>query len=150
MKNAILFVFINGIMIFFLNNNNNNNNNNTFTSKEISFLLIFFTFIFIMIFFKYKIKYLYFFTMIFFYINLIYCIYPNLFALNLFKFHGRLGIKDPTLMNVAMAEILLWRLISGKYDWWKKIIKKNTLRDIGKYIWIMFLKLERCLPFGIL
>jgi hypothetical protein len=29
------------------------------------------------------------------------------------KTHGSLGIKDPSLMNLAMSAKLLWRLITG-------------------------------------
>jgi hypothetical protein len=44
------------------------------------------------------------------------------------KSHGGLGIKDHSLMNLAMGDKLLWRLISGKYDLWKKIIHKKIFR----------------------
>jgi hypothetical protein len=41
------------------------------------------------------------------------------------KSHGGMGNKDHSLMNLAMGFKLLWRLISGKYDLWKKIIQKK-------------------------
>jgi hypothetical protein len=31
------------------------------------------------------------------------------------KMNGGLGIKDPTLVNVALGAKLLWRMISGDY-----------------------------------
>jgi hypothetical protein len=38
------------------------------------------------------------------------------------KERGGLGIKDLTVMNFALGEKLLWRLISSTVDWWKKIL----------------------------
>jgi hypothetical protein len=39
--------------------------------------------------------------------------------------HGNLGIKDHILMNLAMGAKLLWHLITGKYDWSKKILHEK-------------------------
>jgi hypothetical protein len=33
------------------------------------------------------------------------------------KTHGGVGIKDPTLMNLAMGTKILWRLVTKRYDW---------------------------------
>jgi hypothetical protein len=41
------------------------------------------------------------------------------------KNHGGLGIREPTLMNIAMGDKLLWRLIIGNLTWWKKAIWKK-------------------------
>jgi hypothetical protein len=35
-----------------------------------------------------------------------------------------LGIRDPALLNLAMGE-MVWRLIIGKVDWWKKVFWKK-------------------------
>lgn len=43
------------------------------------------------------------------------------------KSHGDMGIKDPSLMNLALGAKLLCRLVVGRYDWWKKFSSKNTL-----------------------
>lgn len=43
-----------------------------------------------------------------------------------------LGIKGPTLMNIAMGAKLIWRLITSKLDWWKKIIWKKYLQGNWK------------------
>jgi hypothetical protein len=37
------------------------------------------------------------------------------------KTHGGLGILDPTLSNLDLGEKILWRLVSGKKEWWKKV-----------------------------
>jgi hypothetical protein len=38
---------------------------------------------------------------------------------------GILGMKDTSLMNIEMGAKMIWRLITGKLDWWKKIISKK-------------------------
>jgi len=38
------------------------------------------------------------------------------------KRHGGLGILDPTLSNLSLGDKILWRLISDKVDWWKKVL----------------------------
>jgi hypothetical protein len=37
------------------------------------------------------------------------------------KIHGGLGIRDPTLSNIALGAKILWRLVIGKQEWWKKV-----------------------------
>ena len=44
------------------------------------------------------------------------------------KHHGGLGIRDPELMNKAMGTKMIWRLISGRRDWWKEVIRKKYIR----------------------
>jgi len=41
------------------------------------------------------------------------------------KYQGGLGIKDPSLENLALGDKFLWRLISGKIEWWKKVLFKK-------------------------
>jgi len=36
------------------------------------------------------------------------------------KEFGGLGIRDPTLVNLALGANLLWRSITGKLTWWKR------------------------------
>jgi hypothetical protein len=38
------------------------------------------------------------------------------------KDRGGLGIRDLAMMNVAMGVKLLWRMITGKPSWWKKVL----------------------------
>jgi hypothetical protein len=38
-----------------------------------------------------------------------------------------LGIRDPGLSNLAMGEKILWNLVSGENDWWKRILQKKYL-----------------------
>jgi hypothetical protein len=46
------------------------------------------------------------------------------------KMHGGLGVKDPTLANLALGEKMLWRMISGDYANWKKtLVNKYFQRD---------------------
>lgn len=40
---------------------------------------------------------------------------------------GRLGIKDPNLLNISLGAKILWRLVSSQYDWWKKVILHKYL-----------------------
>jgi hypothetical protein len=41
------------------------------------------------------------------------------------KMHGGLGILDPRLMNLALGGKILWRIVTRKYDWWKKVLVKK-------------------------
>jgi hypothetical protein len=36
-----------------------------------------------------------------------------------------LGIKDPEVANTTMGAKLLWRILTGKKDWWKMTITKK-------------------------
>jgi hypothetical protein len=49
-----------------------------------------------------------------------------------------MGIKDPYYMNLVMGVKLVWRLIAGKVDWWKKDLWKKYFRRRRK-ICIVFL-----------
>jgi hypothetical protein len=49
------------------------------------------------------------------------------------KDRGGLGIRDPALLNLAMGGKMVWRLIIGKVDWWKKVFGKNISIQEGKY-----------------
>lgn len=40
---------------------------------------------------------------------------------------GGLGIKDLGLSNLAMGAKILWNLVSGRNDWWKRILKAKYL-----------------------
>jgi hypothetical protein len=44
--------------------------------------------------------------------------------------HEGLGVKDPMLMNISLGAKLLWRLLTGKNEWWKKtLLFKYFSRD---------------------
>ena len=43
------------------------------------------------------------------------------------KSHGGLGIMDPSLSNIALGEKILWRLVTGRQAWWKKVIVHKYL-----------------------
>jgi hypothetical protein len=45
------------------------------------------------------------------------------------KDRGGLGIKDPIWMNLALGSTLIWRMITGKLEWWKKIDTRSNLGD---------------------
>ena len=44
------------------------------------------------------------------------------------KFQGGLGIRDPELMCKAMGAKLVWRLVTGKKEWWKEVIRKKYIK----------------------
>jgi hypothetical protein len=48
------------------------------------------------------------------------------------KDRGRLGIKDPTIMNMALGAKLVWKLISRKLEWWKKVLLTKYFQGNGK------------------
>jgi hypothetical protein len=43
------------------------------------------------------------------------------------KSHGGLGILDPTLSNISLGDKILWRLVTGKKEWWKKVLVHKYL-----------------------
>jgi hypothetical protein len=45
------------------------------------------------------------------------------------KAHGGLEITDPMISNLALRKNILWRLVSGNQEWWKKVIKHKYLVD---------------------
>jgi hypothetical protein len=45
---------------------------------------------------------------------------------------GGLGIKDPLIMNMAMGENILWRLICRKLEWWNKALLKKYIQGNWK------------------
>jgi len=47
------------------------------------------------------------------------------------KEFGGLGIRDPTLVNLALGANLLWRSITGKLTWWKLdlLLQKSLLQQ---------------------
>ena len=44
------------------------------------------------------------------------------------KSHGGLGIRDPELTSKAMGAKLIWRLVSGKKEWWKEVLRKKYIK----------------------
>ena len=44
------------------------------------------------------------------------------------KSRGGLGIRDPEKMNKALGAKLIWRLVTGKKEWWKEVIRKKYIR----------------------
>lgn len=41
------------------------------------------------------------------------------------KEHGGYRIRDPSIMNLSLRVKIIWRLVSGRYDWWKNVLHKN-------------------------
>ena len=39
-----------------------------------------------------------------------------------------LGIRDPGMMNKALGDKLVWRLIYGKKEWWKEVIRRKYIK----------------------
>jgi hypothetical protein len=48
------------------------------------------------------------------------------------KIDGRLGIKDPMLMNMAVRAKLIRRSVTGKYDWWKQVLDSKYMEGPRK------------------
>ena len=44
------------------------------------------------------------------------------------KNQGGTGIRDPEHMGKAMGAKLVWRLISGRKEWWKEVIRKKYIK----------------------
>ena len=44
------------------------------------------------------------------------------------KSHGGLGIRDPEQMSKAMGAKITWRLVTGRKEWWKEVIRKKYIR----------------------
>ena len=44
------------------------------------------------------------------------------------KSQGGLGIRDLGLMSKAMGDKLIWKLITGKKEWWKEVLRKKYIR----------------------
>ena len=44
------------------------------------------------------------------------------------KSHGGLSIRDPEQMSKAMGAKLIWRLVTGRKEWWKEVIRKKYIR----------------------
>ena len=45
---------------------------------------------------------------------------------------GGAGIRDPTMMNLALGAKILWRIVSGEKTWWKKILRKKYMKGARK------------------
>ena len=41
------------------------------------------------------------------------------------KSKGGLGNRDPKKMNKALGEKLISRLVTGKKEWWKEVLRKK-------------------------
>ena len=41
------------------------------------------------------------------------------------KEHGGYRIRDPSIMNLSLRVKIIWRLVSGRYDWWKNVLHNN-------------------------
>jgi hypothetical protein len=41
------------------------------------------------------------------------------------KDHRGLGIRDTELVNITLGKKLLWRMVMGKNEWWKKSLMKK-------------------------
>jgi hypothetical protein len=51
--------------------------------------------------------------------------------------HNGLGILYPNQSNLVLGEKILWRLVTGKKDWWKKVMLHNTCVETGLGAWIL-------------
>ena len=45
------------------------------------------------------------------------------------KSQGGLGIRNPELVSKAMGAKLIWRLITGRKEWWKEVIRKKYIKN---------------------
>jgi hypothetical protein len=43
------------------------------------------------------------------------------------KIHGGLGILDLVLTNLVLGAKILWHLVTGKKEWWKKVLVNKYL-----------------------
>ena len=41
------------------------------------------------------------------------------------KLQGGLGIRDPEFVCKSLGAKLVWRLVTGKKEWWKEVIRKK-------------------------
>jgi hypothetical protein len=39
--------------------------------------------------------------------------------------HGGLGVRDLELMNIILGSKLLWRMVMGENEWWKRALLKK-------------------------
>jgi hypothetical protein len=46
--------------------------------------------------------------------------------------HGFLGIIDHVLMNLSRWDKILWRMVTRKYESWKKVLVKKCFSRPGK------------------
>ena len=44
------------------------------------------------------------------------------------KLNGGLGIREARLMNTTMGAKLVRRMIAGKKEWWKEVLRKKYIR----------------------
>ena len=44
------------------------------------------------------------------------------------KNQGGLGIRDPKLMSKAMGAKMIWRMVTGRKEWWKEVIRKKYIK----------------------
>ena len=45
---------------------------------------------------------------------------------------GGAGIRDPTMMNLALGAKILWRIVFGEKVWWKEILWKKYMKEARK------------------
>jgi hypothetical protein len=48
------------------------------------------------------------------------------------KENGGLGIRDPERINLALGAKLIWRVITGEKEWWKKSLCNKYLSKVRK------------------
>ena len=48
------------------------------------------------------------------------------------KENGGLGIRDPKMINLALRAKLIWRVIKGEKEWWKKDLCNKYLSKVRK------------------
>ena len=44
-------------------------------------------------------------------------------------FDGGIYVRYPRLMNLVVGAKILWKIVCGKVEWWKKILRKKCLRE---------------------
>ena len=44
------------------------------------------------------------------------------------KSHGGLAFRDPKFTSKAMGAKLIWRLVTGKKEWWKEVLRKKYIK----------------------
>ena len=46
-------------------------------------------------------------------------------------FDGGIYVRYPRLMNLVVGAKILWNIVHGEVDWWKKILREKCLRGSG-------------------
>ena len=75
---------------------------------------------------------------------------------------GKVGVRDPLIMNLALIAKILWRVISGENAWWKTTLSKKYMTStrrkcgvdidtnrVGSPIWDLYKKATYIIQYNI-